>query len=480
MSGTRFFLVCVLLLLSIPGTAQKNSGRNIFVKITPLSNCTVYLGCYYGNGKLYADTAQLDASGAGVFHGKKQLTSGMYFLISPNNKILTEFLLDSAQRFDIVGDTSHLDRVTITGSPENDLFKKYLTFAGTFLAQTNILNENYKVAKTETERNDILLKRSDWGKKLDKFKDSIIHTSPSSLTALLLIAGRVPNLPDGMVFKTKADTMKAALYIKKHFWDDVPFNDDRLLYTSFFEAKVDNYYKLYVSPQADSVIKEVQYMLLYARTGKQMYPYLLMKFTNRYYSPEYLGQNKVFLYLFNDFFEKGDTAILNPQSKKMIVDRAYQLMANQVGEPAPPLEMTDLNNKPLSLYNIAAPYTMIVFWDPSCTHCQQELPRIDSIYRNKWKAMGIQLFSININAALVGDMAKFINSKNLDPGWLHGYQTDAAAKLIIDAGKPNYFQLYDVSETPTLYLLDAQKRIVAKHLKIEQFDELIKLKAGIK
>ena len=104
-----------------------------------------------------------------------------------------------------------------------------------------------------------------------------------------------------------------------------PFNDDRLLYTPFFETKLDNYFSYYVSPFADSVINELKYMLLYARTGKQMYPYLLMKFTNQYFNPQHVGQNKVFLYLFNEFYLKGDTILLNPQSKKAIFDRAVSV-----------------------------------------------------------------------------------------------------------------------------------------------------------
>jgi len=283
-----------------------------------------------------------------------------------------------------------------------------------------------------------------------------------------------------MVVKTKADTLKAARYIKKHFWDDVPFNDDRLLYTPFFEHKIDTYFNFYVPPQADSVIKDMQYMLLYARTGKEMYPYLLNKFTNRYYNAQQVGQNKVFLYLFNEFYQKGDTVRLNPQSKKLIFDRAYQLMANQIGDPAPALDMTNINNKPISLYNIKAPYTMVVFWDPSCTHCQKEIPRIDSMYRAKWKGMGLKLFSVNINSALQADVVKFIADKHLDPEWVHGYQTDEAAKAIASKGQLSYLQLYDVADTPTLYLLDDKKRIIAKGLRMEQMDALMSVKENIK
>jgi len=31
-------------------------------------------------------------------------------------------------------------------------------------------------------------------------------------------------------------------FVKNHFWDDVLFNDDRLLRTPFFESKLDEYF----------------------------------------------------------------------------------------------------------------------------------------------------------------------------------------------------------------------------------------------
>jgi hypothetical protein len=43
-------------------------------------------------------------------------------------------------------------------------------------------------------------------------------------------------------------------------------------------------------------------------------------------------------------------------------------------------------------------------------------------------------------------------------------------------GKPGYKQLYDVYQTPLLYLLDKDKRIIAKKLTYLQIDEVINAK----
>jgi hypothetical protein len=41
---------------------------------------------------------------------------------------------------------------------------------------------------------------------------------------------------------------------------------------------------------------------------------------------------------------------------------------------------------------------------------------------------------------------------------------------------PSYKQLYDVTQTPTLYLLDKEKRIVAKKLTPLQLNEMLEVK----
>ncbi|MEI9946935.1 MAG: hypothetical protein WDN26_22285 [Chitinophagaceae bacterium] len=46
----------------------------------------------------------------------------------------------------------------------------------------------------------------------------------------------------------------------------------------------------------------------------------------------------------------------------------------------------------------------------------------------------------------------------------------------MDAGVPGYSQLYDVQTFPTMYLLDKNKRIVAKKLTWQQTDEIMDVK----
>jgi len=58
--------------------------------------------------------------------------------------------------------------------------------------------------------------------------------------------------------------------------------------------------------------------------------------------------------------------------------------------------------------------------------------------------------------------------------WLNGYQTEEDLNREVKEGKPTTIrQLYDVYKTPTFYLLDKNKKIVAKNLSIEQFNDFL-------
>ena len=234
-----------------------------------------------------------------------------------------------------------------------------------------------------------------------------------------------------------------------------------------------DYFKNYVSREPDSVIEEIQYMLTVAKTGKEIYPFLLFKFTNKYISPEFMGQDKVFLHIYQNFFAKGDTLLLNEASKKSLRDRAYSLMANQLGLPAPILVLNDVNEKRIALHNVKAQYTFVAFWDPTCSHCKVEIPKLDSIYKASWKALDVKVVSVNINFKEITAWKNFIKEHHLEE-WINGYQTEEDLNLEIKEGKPTTIrQLYDVYKTPTFYLLDKNKKIIAKNLSIEQFNDFL-------
>lgn len=454
---------------SSSATKNVDDGYNIPVTVTPYKNCWLYLATYYGKYKNLVDSTWFGDDSKGVFKGDKKLPGGIYFLVSPEKTTqLFEFLMDDAQHFSIAADTSSLQDVTITGSKENTLFQEYTKYLGQSVPQLTSLQNALKTAsKADSVKIQDQLKVLN--KDLNDYRENIIKNNPGSMLALFFNAVKRPEV------ETKPGEDYPFYYVREHFWDDVPFNDDRLLHTPFFDPKLEDYFKYYVSPEPDSIIAEVNYMLLSARTGKEMFKYLLGRFTDKYINPEIMGQDKVFLFLFDNYYSKGDTSWLSKSQKEYIFNRAYSLIANQIGEPAPVLDLIDSSGKPRPLYSVDAPFTFVLFWDPTCSHCKVEVPRLDSIYEAKWKAEGVKIYAVNVADETMDSWKKFIRDNKLG-SWINVYQPKEIRKKEETEGKPNFRQLYDVFQTPTMYLLDKDKRIIAKRLSIEQFDDLMHAK----
>ena len=428
------------------------------------------------------DSVFLDDQSKGVFKPTKKYTPGIYFVVSPKYVILFEFLMDEKQHFSIDADTLKREDPIIKGSIDNDLFKKYSQYSVDQGKLISELGNKFKAATNKADSSKYRAMVIKENKALENYRDSITKKYQGSLLATLLNAMKQPDYPPVPVVNGKADSLYPYHYVKDHFWDDVEFNDDRLLRTPFFENKIDNYFKTLVVNDADSIFNEINYMLLYARTGKEIYPYLLTKFTNKYISPEYMGQDKVFIKIFENFYAKGDTSYLNAASRKTILERAYSMIANQLGSPAPALDLTDSTGTNISLYNLKGKFTFVVFWDPTCGHCKAEIPRIDSIYKARWKGLGLRLYSVNVSSDKNTDseLKKFVKEQKTDHDWIFTRQSKEARDAEQAAGLPNFRQLYDVYKTPTMYLLDEQKRIIAKQLSIEQFNDIISAKLRAK
>jgi thiol-disulfide isomerase/thioredoxin len=293
------------------------------------------------------------------------------------------------------------------------------------------------------------------------------------MMAIILNAMKDPPYPTKIPV-TRQDSLDNYQFYKTHYWDGISFMDEAVVRTPFFTPKLKRYYEEVMPQAADSIIKDADYKLLLARSAPEMYKYLLNWLTDEYMNPRYMGQDAVFVHLFNQYHSKGLSPWLNEKQMEAITRRAYMLMANLVGEKAANLEMLDTAGKVSALYDLKSDYTVVVFWDPNCGHCKQEMPRIDSMYRANWKDKNVQIFAVMSETDVEG-WKNYINTNKLT-GWKHVYQSPERIKADADLQRPSFRQLYDVTQTPTLYLLDNEKRIVGKKLTLEQLNDLLQVK----
>jgi thiol-disulfide isomerase/thioredoxin len=464
-----------LLLLSVVfGFSQ--TGYNIKLTLKSYQNSQVYLGYYYGKVKAVADSAILDANSNCTFKGKEKLPGGIYFIVSPKKEILFEVLIDQQQDFSIAADSAPTPgNIKFVNSPDNTLFQSYTPYVARKGKEIADEQAKFSTAKNKQDSAKIIDEIKKTNQEIQDYRGDIIKKYPGSLLTVLFNALKEPVVPtiDKQPGK-KYDSLFAYHYFKAHYWDSVSFTDDRLVRTPIFEPKLEKYFKDLVPPVADSINREVDWMLLYSRTNKEMFKFLMVHFVQKYINPEYMGQDAVFVHIFEKFINTGQADFFTDKYRKYINDRAYSLMANLIGQPAPNLEMVDSLNKPKPLFGVDAKFIVVCFWDPTCSHCKELVPKLDSIYEAKWKNEGVKIYGVMTDGGKE-NWIKFIKDHNLKD-WVHVYETREQHDAIANNNQPSYKQLYDVYQTPTLFLLDKDKHIIAKKLTYEQFDEVIDLK----
>ncbi|HCY88699.1 MAG TPA: hypothetical protein DHV17_00420, partial [Chitinophagaceae bacterium] len=87
----------------------------------------------------------------------------------------------------------------------------------------------------------------------------------------------------------------------------------------------------------------------------------------------------------------------------------------------------------------------------------------------------VKVYAVMTEPGQVPAWKKYINEQKLFD-WAHVYQTKEMEKADLDAQRPSFRQLYDVTMTPTLFLLDKEKRIIGKKLTWKQLNDFLETK----
>ncbi len=476
----RFFALPLLLLLSATVSAQK--GYEIKITFKPFKNQYIYLGHYSGKQMPIDDSVKLNDKSEAVFRGNKALGGGIYFIGYPAKDRFFEILIDKQQHFSIIADTADIDNKKFINSPDNVLFASYqksMKEKGEFLSGL----QQQMATATSNDSARLIRQIAATDSAIAAYRKSLIARDPNNILSALLHLMVEPQVPPAEKHPGgKYDSLFAYRYFKDHYWDDIYFFDDRISRTPsvLFEDRLDKYFRTLVYHNADSVIREMDWMLGYASVSEEMTRFLLVKFVNRYLKQQYMWEDAVLVHLYEKYFSQNDYSWLTPQGKKLITERAYSLMANIMGHPAENIVLPDSTGAMRSLYDEPAPYTVVAFYDPLCGHCKELLPVLDSVYRASWKADSVHIYAVAKEVdGTAADWKSFI-ARNRLTGWTNVFYSKETERSRIDASIPGYSQLYDVQSFPTFYLLDRDKRIIAKKLTWQQITDILayRRKAG--
>jgi len=472
----RITLIPILSLLLLSAFSQ-STGFAIKANIKPFKSGYLYLAYHFGSKQYLIDSAAIDAAGNALFQGDKKLQGGVYMIVYPQKNGWVECIIDQQQQFSVQADTANLVKgLNYTGSTDNQLFGNYQKKSFETGNAVNTLRKEMTGKPGEPAYDSANARIRRLSIDMQQYRDILQKNNPKHLLSSIFNLLKDPAVPTADKHPGgKFDSVFAYNYYRDHFWDGISFTDERLIRTPVLQGRFDRYYDEVLPQQSDSLIRFADKMLSASKPNEEMFKFVLSSLTDKYVNPRYMGQDAVFVHLFEKYYLTGQAeSWMNEKYRKFIYDRGYSLMANVIGKRAAELPMIDTTGKNFSLYAMQAPYTVLCFWDPTCSHCKEEVPRIDSIFQAKWKKSGVKLVGIMTDGGKE-NWLKFIKDKNLKD-WVHIYQTDATKDKIYKEGKAGYRQLYDVYQTPMVYLLDKDKNIMAKKLTYLQVDDFMDVK----
>ncbi|HON18827.1 MAG TPA: thioredoxin-like domain-containing protein [Salinivirgaceae bacterium] len=461
----KITVIALILILSIKMFGQ----YEITVKIKDLPGRKIILAQYYGDKNYIIDTLILNSKGIGVFKGDKSLKEGLYLIVLPSRNYL-DFIVEGNQKFTLEFSNASdilqmVGKLSVKGSEPNQIFKEYQLF---MFERTKAIMD-LKVVVNDKQKSDFARQKAQeqidkLTKEISQKQQEIIQKYPQSLLAKIVkmfLDIEVPAIGDE-INGIRVDSVYQYNFYKDHYFDNVDFSDGRLVLTPVYHARLANFYDKVVAPISDSIIAASRVLFAKIPEDSEFFSYTLQYLFNKYSQSKIMGHDKVVVYLADTYYLRGKTPWITDDFKKKLTERIERMRYNQIGNVAPNLEKAQTPDGYFyPLHSVNGKAILLIFWDPDCGHCKKEIPQILEFY-HKYHQKGFDVYA-------------FYTQNNVDE-WkkaIQNFQIEDWINVYDPFNFTNFRTLYDVYSTPMLYLLDQNKKIVAKRFSIDSLESLL-------
>ena len=443
------------MLLSL--VALSLQGQNtIRGRIIHLNGKRISLQSIFGEKTKTIDSVYTDSTGQFQFSMNNRLP-GMYrFYWSKEGNI--DLLWNRENIRFSTTDANPDDSLKIISSAENKIYKTYITIDRLAQARLQLLApvlDFYPVhdafyQATALEFENIQLRQ-------EHFLDSIGAVAPRSFALKMTRTMQGPYIPSAL---NKEQRM---IYLKQHYFDKVDFSDTSLLRSMVFPNKAISYMSLYSNNRLTQkqleveFIKAVNVILGAASVNPDIFRFLLDYLVGGF---DKFHFDDVITYIADNF---QDPTTCEDKSRKSSLQKkleTFQKLA--VGKTAPELEVPDTKRKPVRLSEIKSEYTLVIFWATFCPHCVSMIPRVKELYASQ-QPKKFEVMAVSIDTSM-NSWTNYIKEEKLN--WINasdlkGYNGKSADD-------------YNIYATPTMFLLDREKKIMAKPISLMELEQSLR------
>ncbi len=470
-------VMLVLSFLSVSG-----QGYRISVEMKGLSSDTLILGEYFTTRMVPLDTIVLDRQGKGMFQGKESLVGGMYLIyFSPDYYF--DLLVGDDQEFRVSADTSDFaESIRFEGTEDNRVFMEYKFYLQEKREELQKLQSPSGSAEGEGNEESMVEKQKEINRDMERYMDRIETEYPDLFVTDFISATREPFPPEEMLTgdRNKDDSIRY-FYYREHYFDRFDPFDVRLLHTPLYDNKINNYISRVVPQHPDSLIVAVDYLLDGSRGNDELYRYLLITLFNHFAESKYMGMDVVYFHI-AEFYYLPDATWSSPDFLAKLKENLDKNKPTLIGQTAPNVIMREIPpehflmaeqdtaikrdphiGQDFYINSVDADYTILYFWEADCSHCQKATPELHDVYE-RLKDKDVKVIAVHVINTVEGKekWIDFVNEHEMQD-WINCWSPYSN----------DFRTLYNLQSYPQLFVLDRDKKIVAKRITPEQAEQII-------
>lgn len=463
----RLLFVCILSFFALVTTySQNNNEYRIALSIPQLRDSTLYLAYHLGDKQYIRDSVLLDERGNGVFSGDELLPQGIYMIVVPGKRYF-EVLMPEDQLFSVeCSYPDYQNTLKFEGSPENQAFLEYQRRWLALQKEATAIASRIKNNQSNQDSLPLLnALMSDKESEMKRYLHKVADDNSSSVLSLLVRSTIPIEIPDFVVPSgtNNPDSVRWYLrynYNKDHFFDNIDLTDSRMLRTPILHSRLDVFFKNVVIQSPDSINKEIDKIISKCESNHDVFQYVAVFLFNHFRVSEIMGHDAVIVKLADDIYLSGKADWVSEEFKKDLSRQVELLRNNLIGLSAKDLVMDSYKGIFVSLYDIEKDFTILYFWEPNCSHCKIATPKLKEVY-GKIKDEGVEVFAV-CTTDDKEEWSNYIKNNNIE--WINGWDPER---------KSHFDYYYNIQSTPIVYILDREKKIIAKKISVDDIESFI-------
>lgn len=463
MKHIKLTLFALLSGLAFALHAQTMDSTHIEVQIEGIPAGKTRLVGVFGDRNYIVDSAVVDATGRFEIRRKNLLPAGFYTFLLPGGNKNFSILVDKDQLFFLRANAADIPgTMQVVGSLNTSLFYENYRFQAKQDPELNQLAEQMRgkpesspeYQKAKARQTQILEERK-------AHLETIYKQNPDAFFTKFKMAGQNPDLTYPRKANGDIDTLRQLMHYRGHFWDNVDFNDTRLLYTPVIGNKLRRYIKEMTPQNRDSIIPVADALIRRVMPYKPYFQFFANWIALQYENTKttVMDGEAVYVHVVKNFFTPQLAFWDKPENLEKLQKHVWEMEASLLWKKGPDVRAKDvMTGTEKSIYEMTAPIVVVFMFSPDCEHCQKDAPKIQEIARN-WKSRGVEFYGIGVSTT-EEELKPFIQK--------HGFQFP----VVFDPTNRAIYAKYFVDITPELYILNKDRTIVAKNLKAEQLEEV--------